>query len=148
IVADMFMTDTAKIADIVFPIVPFTESAGTVTNGEGRIQYLNNVIKPLTGMPNWRIIIELMQKLSETPGFQSVNEVTDEILEIVPEYKKEFAVFRNGYIPRTEILVDARSLNLPYGANYLEKWFDLFRTRTYANDVKKNEKIISPQEAV
>ncbi len=148
IVADMFMTDTAKTADIVFPIVPFTESAGTVTNGEGRVQHLKNAIKPLTGMPNWRILAELSEKLTEAHKFQSVDEVTDEILDIVPEYKKEFAVFRNGYIPRTEILVDARSRNLPYGANFLEKWFDLFRTRTYAADVQKNVGIKVPQEVL
>jgi len=148
IVADMFMTETAKIADIVFPIVPFTESAGTVTNGEGRVQFLKNVLKPLTGMPNWRILAELAEELSEASKFKSVDEVTNEILEIVPEYKKEFAVFRNGYMPRTEILVDARSRNLPYGANYLEKWFDLFRTRTYPSDIKKNVEIMSPQEVV
>ena len=148
IVADMFMTDTAKTADIVFPIVPFTESAGTVTNGEGRVQHLKNAIKPLTGMPNWRILAELSEKLTEAHKFQSVDEVTDEILDIVPEYKKEFAVFRNGYIPQTEILVDARSRNLPYGANFLEKWFDLFRTRTYAADVQKNVGIKVPQEVL
>ena len=38
IVQDTFMTDTAKIADLVLPSASFAEKRGTFTNQEGRVQ--------------------------------------------------------------------------------------------------------------
>ncbi|HSB66214.1 MAG TPA: molybdopterin-dependent oxidoreductase, partial [Anaerolineales bacterium] len=38
VVQDLFLTDTAKLADVVLPAQPFTEREGTLTSGERRVQ--------------------------------------------------------------------------------------------------------------
>jgi NADH-quinone oxidoreductase subunit G len=38
VVQDLFLTETAKLADVVLPTQPFTEREGTFTNGERRVQ--------------------------------------------------------------------------------------------------------------
>ena len=38
VVQDLFLTPTAKLADVVLPALPFTEREGTLTSGERRVQ--------------------------------------------------------------------------------------------------------------
>ena len=38
VVQDLFLTETAKLADVVLPAQPFTEREGTYTSGERRVQ--------------------------------------------------------------------------------------------------------------
>ena len=38
VVQDLFLTETAKLADVVLPAQPFTERDGTLTSGERRVQ--------------------------------------------------------------------------------------------------------------
>ncbi len=38
VVQDLFLTDTARLADVVLPAQPFTEREGTYTSGERRVQ--------------------------------------------------------------------------------------------------------------
>jgi NADH-quinone oxidoreductase subunit G len=51
VVQDLFLTETAKLADVVLPALPFTEREGTYTSGERRVQrfypaYLRPELKP------------------------------------------------------------------------------------------------------
>jgi hypothetical protein len=41
---------------------------------------------------------------------------------VIPEYQKEIAIFRNGYVPNLDLLKKAKSRQVDYGANFLEKW--------------------------
>ena len=44
-------------ADVLLPIAPFTETAGTFINAEGRAQSFNGVIKPLAETrPGWKVL--------------------------------------------------------------------------------------------
>lgn len=58
-VCDMFLTETAKLADVVLPLNSFAETEGTYTNSEGRIQKLNKALEPKTGKANLDVIISL-----------------------------------------------------------------------------------------
>ena len=65
------------ISDVLLPISPFTETAGTFINTEGRAQSFHGVVKPLgETRPAWKVwrVLGSMMKL---PGFEfeSVEEV-------------------------------------------------------------------------
>jgi len=122
VVADMFLTETAKLADIVFPLVPYMESDGSVTNAESRVQRFSQAIKPQTGKQNWQILNELAYRLGRNFKFQNIDDVIKEIQKTIPEYRREIAIFRNGYLPELDLLKNAKSRSVSYGANYLEKW--------------------------
>ena len=65
------------ISDVLLPISPFTETAGTFVNTEGRAQSFHGVVKPLgETRPAWKVwrVLGSMMKL---PGFEleSIEEV-------------------------------------------------------------------------
>lgn len=45
VVQDMFLTETAQMADVVLPAASFAEKTGTVTNTERRVQLINAALK-------------------------------------------------------------------------------------------------------
>ena len=49
VVQEIFMSETAKFANVVLPGASFFEKSGTFTNGERRVQRVNEVIPPLAG---------------------------------------------------------------------------------------------------
>ncbi|MGB5107446.1 MAG: molybdopterin-dependent oxidoreductase [Candidatus Zixiibacteriota bacterium] len=61
VVADMFMTETAKLADVVLPLNSYVEDEGTMTNWEGLRQSIKPLGKPLTGHSNIDVIARIMQ---------------------------------------------------------------------------------------
>jgi NADH-quinone oxidoreductase subunit G len=57
-------------SDVLLPISPFTETAGTFINAEGRIQSFHGVVKPLgETRPAWKVLRVLGNMLS-LPGFE------------------------------------------------------------------------------
>src|SRR5260370_36077674 len=66
IVHEMFMTETAKVADIVFPAASAYEKNGTVTNTSGEIQMLHKgaeVMVPRSDFDLLRILSHQLEKL-------------------------------------------------------------------------------------
>ena len=91
-----FKGDVADYADIVLPIAPFTETAGTFINAEGRVQSFNGVVKPLgETRPAWKVL-RVMGNLLELPGFEqeNVNAIRSEIAD-------DLQVFANGKLNNT-----------------------------------------------
>jgi formate dehydrogenase major subunit len=87
VVQELFMTETAKIADVVLPASSFFEKSGTFTNGERRIQAVNQVIEPLEGTkPDGQIVVDIMNKMGNTGHQEDYHPdwVLDEISLIVP----------------------------------------------------------------
>jgi formate dehydrogenase major subunit len=49
VVQEIFMSETAKFANVVLPGASFFEKSGIFTNGGRRVQRVNEVIPPLAG---------------------------------------------------------------------------------------------------
>ena len=83
IVQDIFLTETAQLADVVLPGVTFAEKQGTVTNTERRVQLTNPAIRP-TGQvrQDYEIVADLAQRFGHsfprTPAglFQEIRDLT------------------------------------------------------------------------
>ncbi len=64
-----FKDAAADVADVMLPIAPFTETAGTIVNAEGRVQGFHGVVKPLgDARPGWKVL-RVLGNLLGLPGF-------------------------------------------------------------------------------
>ena len=69
VVQDIFMHETAQIADVVLPATSFAEKDGTFTNSERRVQRVRKGISPRTGSrPDWEIISDLARRMCRKLG--------------------------------------------------------------------------------
>jgi NADH-quinone oxidoreductase subunit G len=76
-----FKTMAIDYANVILPIAPFTETAGTFVNTEGTVQTLNGVVKPLGDTrPAWKVI-RVLGNLLGLNGFdqESVEAIRKEI---------------------------------------------------------------------
>ena len=61
--------DLLEHADCLLPVAPFTETAGSFVNTEGRLQSFNGVVTPLgETRPAWKVL-RVLANLLELPGF-------------------------------------------------------------------------------
>jgi formate dehydrogenase alpha subunit len=81
VVQDMFLTETARLADVVLPAASFAEKEGTFTNFEGRVQRVQKAIAPLgESLPDWEIILRLAYKMGSPMPYSSPQQIMDEII--------------------------------------------------------------------
>jgi NADH-quinone oxidoreductase subunit G len=72
-----FKDSCADVADVMLPIAPFTETAGTFVNAEGRVQSFHGVVKPLGDTrPAWKVL-RVLGNLLGLPGF--AQETADDV---------------------------------------------------------------------
>jgi assimilatory nitrate reductase catalytic subunit len=50
VVSDLFLSDTAELADVVLPVCQWAEYSGTTTNFEGRLLYRSAAVEPPPGV--------------------------------------------------------------------------------------------------
>jgi len=88
VVTDMFLSETAGLADVVLPACSFAEKEGTFTNFEGRVQRLNKAIDPVgQSLPDGEILLRLAEAMNSPMPCGSPQEVMEEIEEMVPFYR-------------------------------------------------------------
>ena len=87
VVQDIFMSETAKLADVVFPGASFAEKDGTFTNTERRVQKVNQAIKPIgKAKADWDIISQLATRMGYSFPYQSPAEIMLEVASMAPQY--------------------------------------------------------------
>jgi formate dehydrogenase alpha subunit len=87
VVQDIFMTETAKIANVVLPAASFAEKDGTFTNTERRVQRVRKGLDPLgDSRPDWKIICNLSEKMGAPMNYDDPEEIMEEIARLVPIY--------------------------------------------------------------
>ncbi len=67
-VADFFLSDTAKLADVVLPTTQWAEEEGTMTNLEGRVLLRRRAVEPPAGA---RSDLEILAGLAERLGYKN-----------------------------------------------------------------------------
>jgi formate dehydrogenase alpha subunit len=99
VVQDIFLTETAQLADVVLPGASFAEKNGTFTNTERRVQRVRRAIPPLgSAKMDWQIICEVARRMRGR-GFEfaSAADVMKEIADVTPSYGGiTFARLENG----------------------------------------------------
>lgn len=88
VVQDIFLTETAQLADIVLPAASFAEKEGTFTATDRRVQMVRKAIEPIgESRPDWQIICDLSRRMgSREFEYSSPADVMDEIASLTPIY--------------------------------------------------------------
>jgi len=118
IVHEMFLTDTARVADIVFPAASAYEKDGTVTNTSGEIQLLRKgaeVMGPRSDFDLLRILSHQLEKLGLGKAFhyRKPADVFEEIRKAVAAYNVQTAGLLTGGAEATRVQF-ARNAHAPY----------------------------------
>jgi formate dehydrogenase major subunit len=69
VVQDIFLTETAQLADVVLPGASFAEKDGTFTNTERRVQRVRKAVDPVgSSRPDWQVIQEVGRRTARKIG--------------------------------------------------------------------------------
>ena len=103
VVQDIFLSETAALADVVLPVASFVEKDGTFTNTERRVQLVRRALPaPGQALADWEVVMALAQRLLalRTSGdgsgrpegshagweYLSPADIMDEIASLTPSY--------------------------------------------------------------
>ena len=86
VVQDVLMTNTAEIADVVLPAAAgWSESEGTVTSSERKVQRVRRAMEPLPGSrDDTEILFELARRLGHDWGKPDAEKIWDEVRSLSP----------------------------------------------------------------
>ena len=86
-VQDIFLNETAAMADIVLPAASFAEKSGTFTSTERRVQLIRPALEPPgEARPDWQAITELANRLGAEWSYCCPSEIFDELTAVTPQY--------------------------------------------------------------
>ena len=87
VVDDLFLTETAKYADVVLPGISFAEKEGTFCNTERRVQRVRKVVEPLPGAkPDTWIFTQIMNRMGYEQPELTPAQIMDEISALTPSF--------------------------------------------------------------
>lgn len=87
VVQDIFMTETAQLADVVLPSSCFAEKDGTFTNTERRVQRIRKAVDPPgQAKHDWEIICEIGTRMGYSMSYDSSEDIFNEIATVTPSY--------------------------------------------------------------
>ncbi|MDX1931544.1 MAG: NADH-quinone oxidoreductase subunit NuoG [Capsulimonadales bacterium] len=93
VVQDMFLTETARHADVLLPSSSFIEKDGTFVNIEGREQKIRQAILPRgNSRPDWRILADLFGRLGTPVPYFSARDIYREYARALPKVAVPAAV--------------------------------------------------------
>jgi NADH-quinone oxidoreductase subunit G len=118
IVHELFLTETAKVADVVFPAASAYEKDGTVTNTSGEIQSLRKGAEVMGARSDFdllRILSHQLEKIGVGKAFhyKSPAAVFEEIRKAVPGYNVEITGLLTGGAEATQVHF-SRNGHAPY----------------------------------
>lgn len=90
VVQDIFLTETAQLADVVLPAACFAEKNGTFSNTERRVQRVRKAVNPPHGArEDVQIICDIAAKMGVTlasDNGENAEDVFDEMVSVTPSY--------------------------------------------------------------
>lgn len=87
VVQDIFITETAQLADVILPSACFAETEGTFTNTERRVQRVRRAVDPPgEARTDWWIVQELARRMGLDWNYAGPSQVMNEIAGLTPSY--------------------------------------------------------------
>ena len=87
VVQDIFLTETARLADVVLPSACFAEKDGTFANTERRVQRVRKAVEPPgQAWDDWKIISEIATRIGYPMAYENSRQIMEEISAVTPSY--------------------------------------------------------------
>ena len=87
VVQDIFMTETAKMADVILPSCCFAEKDGTFSNTERRVQRVRKAVNPPGISRNdWEITCDIATRMGFRMSYKNPKAIMEEISQVTPSY--------------------------------------------------------------
>ncbi|MCL4459259.1 MAG: formate dehydrogenase subunit alpha [Chloroflexi bacterium] len=87
VVQDIFLSETAELADVILPACSFAEKDGTFTSTERRVQRVRKAIAPIGATrPDWDIICDVARRMSYDMCYNSPEAIMEEVSTLAPIY--------------------------------------------------------------
>jgi formate dehydrogenase (NADP+) alpha subunit len=87
VVQDIFLTETAALADVVLPAASFAEKDGTFTNTERRVQLVQAALpSPGEARADWRVLCDLAARMGAGWHYPDAAAVLTEMAALTPSY--------------------------------------------------------------
>ena len=87
VVQDIFLTETAAMADVVLPSACFAEKDGTFSNTERRVQRVRKAVDaPGQAIDDWKILCDISKKMGFPMSYDNSREIMEEISKVTPSY--------------------------------------------------------------
>ncbi len=85
VVQDIFLTQTARYADVVLPATAFPEKTGTYTNTDRRVQVGEKaLVPPGQARTDWEVVADMARRMDYPMKYDSVEEIFEEIRAVTP----------------------------------------------------------------
>jgi formate dehydrogenase alpha subunit len=87
VVQDIFLTETAQLADVVLPVASFAEKQGTFTNTERRVLWIEKAVPaPGEARIDWEVIREVSTRMGYKMEYNRLEDIVNEVNKLVPQY--------------------------------------------------------------
>ncbi len=88
VVQELFLTETAGLADVVLPACSYAEKTGTFTNSEGFVQKVRPGLVPVgDSRPDWEILSAISVMMGYPLEYGDAKEILKEIRAVIPGYR-------------------------------------------------------------
>jgi len=86
VVQELFLSETAQVADVVFSAASVAEKEGTITNTERRCMRMRKAIEPLGNtLSDWEIICKLSTAMGYEMNYENPEEIFNEMASVTPK---------------------------------------------------------------
>ncbi len=87
VVQDIFLTETAQMADVVLPAASFAEKEGTFVNTERKVQRVRKAVEPPgRAQEDCKIISKLSRRMGYPMNYESADTIMEEIARVTSSY--------------------------------------------------------------
>lgn len=87
VVQDIFLTETARMADVVLPSKCFAEKEGTFSNTERRVQRVRKAVdSPGMAKDDWKITCEIATRMGYAMAYKDSEAIFNELAGVTPSY--------------------------------------------------------------
>jgi formate dehydrogenase alpha subunit len=87
VVQELFLSETAQVADVVFAAASTAEKEGTFTNTERRCMRIHKAVEPPgTALADWEILVKLSEAMGHPLSYESPEDIFREMSGLTPSY--------------------------------------------------------------